>query len=177
MERLDQRAIEFLERWPLADCSIVEHRFTPYMRDYDVIIETTAAAPDDSGSYLEGRYRFRFTHCVLAKVTSTVTDMSWTRSWDDQFTDYDVWQESGEPEGYVWGVNYMNAYPGAQYLPNSEAATEWSRRLEHQMHEVQIDTNAHLILLIFHRLLLHKLAQGDYTTRVLSDIEPYEMLG
>lgn len=34
MERLDPRAIEFLERWPLADSAIVQHRFTPYMRDH-----------------------------------------------------------------------------------------------------------------------------------------------
>lgn len=103
MKSLDSRAIKFLEGWPLFDSAIVEHRFTPYMRDYDVIVETTAAAPDGSGSYPEGRYQFRFTHCVFAKITSTVVDVTWACSWGDQFTDYDAWEESGEPEGYVWG--------------------------------------------------------------------------
>lgn len=177
MEHLDPRAVKFLEGWPLFDNSIVEHSFAPYMRDYDVTVEAGAAAPDGSGSYIEGRYRFRFTHCVLAKITTTVADKTWTCSWGEQFTDYDAWQKVGEPEGYVWGVNYMNVYPGARYLPDSEAAEDWSRRLGRQMHEVEIDTNAHLIQLVFFRLLLHKLAQGDFTTRVLSDIKPYEMLG
>jgi hypothetical protein len=76
MEHLDPRAVKFLEGWPLFDNSIVEHHFTPYMRDYDMIVEAGAAAPDGSGSYLEGRYRFRFTHCALVKTTSTVGDQT-----------------------------------------------------------------------------------------------------
>ena len=46
--------------------------FTAYMRDYDVIIEVPAIRPDGSGSYIEGRYRYRFTHCVEAAVKTKV---------------------------------------------------------------------------------------------------------
>jgi hypothetical protein len=42
------------------------------MRDYDVIIEVPAIRPDGSGSYIEGRYRYRFTHCVEAAVKTKV---------------------------------------------------------------------------------------------------------
>jgi hypothetical protein len=177
MDPLDPKAVKHIEGWPLFDGAIVEHHFTPYMRDYDVIVDTCAAAPDDSGSYLEGQYRFRFTHCVFAAVASTVADGTWACSWADHFTDYQTWEKAGEPEGYVWGVNWQNVYPGARYVTNSEAAADWSRRLGRTMHEVEIETNAQLIRLIFHRLLLHKIAQGDYTTRILSDIEPIEMIG
>ena len=147
------------------------------MRDYDVIVEAGAAAPDGSGSYPEGRYRLRFTHCVVVKVMSAVADKTWARSWSEHFTDYEAWMQAGEPEGYVWGVKFMDAYPGARYLPDSELAADWTRRLGRAMYEVEIATNAHLMQLVFHRLLLHKTAQGDVTTRVLSEIEPVEMLG
>jgi hypothetical protein len=56
----------------LVDSAIVRHGFAPYMRDYDVIIEVSAAKPGGSGSYIEGRYRYRFTHCVEARVETDV---------------------------------------------------------------------------------------------------------
>ncbi len=177
MERLDPRAIEFLRGWPLYDNGIVRHHFTPYMRDYDLVVEAQADARDGSGFYREGRYRFRFTHCVVANVLSTVTDEGWVRSWSQEFTDYAAWERAGEPPGYVWGVECMMADPGARYLPNSELAADWARRLGRAMHEVEIRTNAHLIRLVFHRLLLHKVAHGDPGSQVLSEIEPLEMMG
>jgi hypothetical protein len=177
VKRLNPRAIEFIERWPLFDGAIVQHHFTPYMRDYDVIVEAGAAAPDGSGSYLEGRYRFRFTHCVVANVMSTVGDITWAQSWSQEYADYGAWERAGEPRGYVWGVEFMQAYPGARYLPDSDLAADWARRLGHAMHEVEIRTNAHLIQLVFHRLLLHKVAAGDPVSRALTEIEPLEMLG
>lgn len=177
MERLDRRAIEFIKGWPFHDSSIVRHHFTPYMRDYDIVVEAQADARDGSVFYSEGRYRFRFTHCVIADVLSTVEDQAWAQSWSNEFTDYAAWERAGEPPGYVWGVEYMEAYPGARYLPDSELSADWARRLGRAMHEVEIRSNAHLIRLVFHRLLLHKVAHGDPATRVLTEIEPLEMMG
>jgi len=177
MEHLDPRAVEFLEGWPLFDSALVEHHFTPYMRDYDVIVEASAAAPDGSGSYLEGRYRFRFTHCVVAEVTSTVGDNVWAAAWSEEYTDLAAWERAGKPRGYLWGIQWMDAYPGGRYLPDSDLAANWTQRLGHVMHAVEIETNAHRLRLVFHRLLLHRIAHGDPAKRVLTEIEPLEMFG
>src|SRR5215813_9134675 len=89
---------------PLFDSAIVRHGFAAHMRDYDVIVEVAAAKPDGGGSYIEGRYRYRFTHCVEAHVETTVRPDVWRRSWGDEFTDMTAWEQAGEPDGYVWGV-------------------------------------------------------------------------
>ena len=177
VERLDPRTIDAIQGWPLFDNAIVQHSYTRYMRDYDVIVEAGAATPDGTGSYLEGRYRFRFTHCVLVNVVTTVDEQGWTKSWSEEYTDYGAWERAGNPKGYVWGVQYMEAYPGGRYISDSPLASDWTRRLGRAMHEVAIQTNAHLIQLVFHRLLLHKVAQGDHVKRILSEIEPVEILG
>ncbi len=141
---------EKLEQGPMFDMAIVEHGFTPYMRDYDVLVEVTGPKPDGHGAQVVGRSRYRFTHCVLAEVTTSVRDETWRKSWSQTFVDYETWIRAGEPDGYVWDVQWMNAYPGLTYLSESAAACEWSERLRSPMHEVFIETNAHNIRLIFH---------------------------
>jgi len=150
-----------LENQPIFDSAITEHHFVPYLRDYDVIVEMPAALPNGKGSYIEGRYRYRFTHCVLAEVTTAVTTDTWRISWDDVFINYEVWQKAGEPVGYVWGVNYSEAYPGLKYLKGSALAKEWSNRIGMEMHEIRIETNGHNIRLVFHDVDILKIAQGD----------------
>ena len=126
----------------LFDCSILRHGFTPYMRDYELVVRS-----------LDERERtFRFTHCVVASVTTAVGDAVWKESWDDRFIDYGAWENSGEPEGHVWGVCWFCAYPGATYMTDSVLAQEWSQRLGKTMHEVQIETNGHNLRLVFHDL-------------------------
>lgn len=56
-------------------------------------------------------------------------DASWAKSWSDDFTDFEQWTKAGEPEVYVWGINWSLAYPGFQTIPDSAEAAEWSRRL------------------------------------------------
>lgn len=111
---------------PLFNSAIVSHGFTSYMRDYDVIVEVPAAKPDGSGSYIEGRYRYPFTHCVEAHVETTVTPDAWQISWSDDFISYPAWERAGAPFGYVWGVEESDAYPGASSVPDSERAAEWA---------------------------------------------------
>ena len=133
------------------DSAIVEHRFVPYLRDYDVLIDVPAARPNGRGSYIEGRYRYRFTHCPIAQVATAVRDEVWRVSWADLFTDYGAWERAGTPDGYVWGVCYSEAYPGLTYIADSRLAREWSARFGYPMHEVQIETNGHNLTIVFSR--------------------------
>jgi hypothetical protein len=158
---------EKLGAGPLFDSAIVAHHFTPYMRDYDVVIDVSATVPGGAGSYIEGRYRYRFTHCVTLQVVTTVSDGVWRVSWDERFIDYAAWQEAGEPDGYVWGVCWSDAYPGLTYVENSAIAQEWVDRLGHPMHEVVIETNTYSLQLVFHDVHIQKIAQGDPHTREL----------
>jgi hypothetical protein len=160
-----------IEAGPMFDMSILEHHFTPYLRDYDIIVESYAADPRGTGSYAEGLYRYRFDHCPLVHVETAVSDESWKVSWDDHFTDHDAWRAAGEPSGYVWGVNYSDAYPGPKYIHDSSLAAEWSRRLGKLMHEVVIETNGHNVRIIFHDVSIRKIARGDPRTRELEPLE------
>ncbi len=156
---------------PLFDSAIVRHGFTPHMRDYDVIVEVPAAKPDGSGSYIEGQYRYRFTHCVEAHVETTVKPDTWKVSWGDEFTSYSAWDRAGSPDGYVWGVESSDGYPGASLVADSPRAAVWSERLDRAMYEIQIETNAFLMKLVCHDLRVTQLAVGDPTT---GDVMPLE---
>jgi hypothetical protein len=142
---------ETLEQRPIFDVAILGHGFTPYMRDYDVVVE--------AGGIGAGRYLYRFTHCPEAKVVTTVRDESWLESWDDLFTNYKHWEDAGEPEGFVWGTCWSMAYPGLELHEDSELAVSWSQRLQKTMHEVTIETEAFLLQLVFHDLLIQKLSE------------------
>lgn len=174
--RLAPELVSLLEAWPLFDSVIIRHGFVPYMRDYEVEAVAMAAAPDGSRAYTEGRYRFRFSHCVVADAVTAVRDDVWQRSWDELYTDYGSWEAAGCPEGYVWGVNEMTVYPGATYDPDSARAAEWSRRLGRPMHEVRIETNAHDLTLVFHSVRVHRTARGDAATGNLISLEAAELL-
>ncbi len=100
---------EALEQGYLFDSAIVKHGFTRYVRDYDMVV-SVARGPE---------YLYRFSHCPLAEITTAVSDDVWRHSWNDKFIDYLRWRESGEPEGYVWGVCYSDVYPGAKYIADS----------------------------------------------------------
>jgi hypothetical protein len=55
----------------LLDSALIEHRYAPHLRDYEVTIDVPAAKHDGGGeSYFEGRYVYRFTHCPEVHVTT-----------------------------------------------------------------------------------------------------------
>ena len=115
------------------DQAVLFHGFADYMRDYDVYVYATA----DPRTGIEPEHlRYRFTHCVRATVTTAVRRDVWPRSLGDEFTDYDAWRRSGEPEGYVWGVKWHCLDPGLQLLPGSDETREWSALLGQPFHEV-----------------------------------------
>jgi hypothetical protein len=160
------------------DSAIVSHGFTDYHRDYDVMVDVPAALPpevpigDTAGSYIEGRYRYRFTHCPDVRVTTMVGDDVWRHSWDDVFTDYQAWEAAANPKGFVWGVKWADAYPGLSYVADSSLAASWAERVGHEMHEVVIETNTFTLRLVFHDLRVVQVAVGDPWTRQLAPIEP-----
>ena len=165
-------AVALLEGWPLFDSWIERHGFSPYLRDYEVVVVAMAALRDGSGSYAQGRYHYLFSHCVEAHVHTSVKNESWRVSWEDTFIDYEEWERAGSPNGFVWGVRGMDAYAGAKYLPNSPLSAAWTERLAHRMHEVRIETNAHNLQLVFHGLTVLQTARGDVDSGDLTDIAP-----
>ncbi|MGC5054519.1 hypothetical protein ACLQ2S_24050 [Micromonospora sp. DT48] len=73
---------------------------------------------------------------------------------DDRLID-----ETGvELDGYVWGVNWHNLYPGA--LQESPTARSWTQAIGLEFHEVRIETNAHELTLVFSDLQVSELPQG-----------------
>ena len=150
--------------------AIVEHHFTPYMRDYDIVVEVTAAVPDGSRSYVASRYLYRFTHCVMAHISSSLSEETWRDSWSDGFINFENWEKAGAPSGYVWGVCWSEAYPGLSYVENSEFAREWSKRLGKTMHEVTIESNSQNFTLIFHDVIIKEIAVGDPDTDQLKPV-------
>jgi hypothetical protein len=159
------------------DSAIISHGYAPHMRDYDIVIDRPAALPDgvpigeSVGSYIEARYRFRFTHCPEVQVKTEVPDEAWREAWDDIFTDYQAWKRAGNPEGFVWGVNWTEAYPGLRYIADSPAAASWTERLGHEMHEAWVVTGVFILRLVFHELRIDQLAVGDPLTRELKPLD------
>jgi len=158
------------------DSVIVSHGFTQYLRDYDLVINVPAALPPDvpiedtTGSYIEGRYRYRFTHCPEVRVTTEIRDEVWQYSRDDEFIDYQAWEAAGYPAGFVWGVNHADAYPRLSYVTDSPLAASWAERLAREMHEVVIETNVIALRLVCHDLRLDQIGRGDPWTRELTPV-------
>jgi hypothetical protein len=144
---------EKLAEYPLIDVAVLHHGFAPFMRDYDVIAEI-----DDAIGTGSGIYRYRFTHCTEAHVTTLVSDDTWRQSWDDLFTDYERWTESDSPDGFVWGVCWSMANPGLTYHGDSPSAQEWSARVQQPMYEVTIETQVYCLKLIFHDVIIQQVS-------------------
>ena len=151
---------EFL---PEIDFGVLGHGFMPYSRDYYVVAQIVGY----------GVYRCIFTHCVLASVETRVRDSTWSVSWKDEFIDYDAWENSGNPDGFVWGTNCSLAYPGLRYIEESAAAADWSERIGRRMNEVTLETEVFFLRLICHDIRKEKLSEEQSpTNRVLNPLPP-----
>jgi hypothetical protein len=160
------------------DSVVVSHGYAENLRDYQIVIDKPEPLPsgvpvgDSTGFYLEGRYRYTFTHCVEARVGTSVRDEIWRESWDDLFLSHEAWQAAGKPEGFGWWAGSADAYPGLSYVAGSEVAKEWSSRLRHDMHEIILETNVFTLRLIFHVYRVEKTWQGDPTTQEVMPLDP-----
>jgi len=151
--RVDTSEIEtaFLD---VFDQAIIFHGYAAYMRDYDVFVYATA---DPRTGIKAEHLRYRFTHCVRATVTSAVRPEVWVRSLDPRLIDF----EAGRIlDGYVWGVNWQNLYPGMSLVEHSAEATTWSDALGLPFHEALIECNGHNISLVFSDLVTTTVASG-----------------
>ncbi|MDQ0616757.1 YxiG-like protein [Arthrobacter globiformis] len=128
------------------DQSIVFHGFAEHMRDYDVFVLVTA----DPSTGIKPEYRrYRFTHCVRATVTSAIPPSVWIRSLDERLLDYRAFMESSDIDGYVWGVNHQDLYPGITLLDGSAEAADWTQQVGIPFHEARIEANGHNVELVF----------------------------
>ncbi len=133
------------------DVAVLRHGFAVYVRDYQFEIEANWIGG------LAGRYLLTFKHCYDLTYKTVVEDDLIKKSWDDLFTNHEIWEKSNEPDGFVWGTNWSLAYPGFKELKDSDKAKDWSDRLKKQMKEVKLETNSFGINLIFESWTLEKL--------------------
>lgn len=138
-----------MEQFDVFDGALLFHAYKRYMRDYELIVET------DVGSAPPGTYSYVFKYCVEAQVVTSLPDSSYRASLDERLIDYETGKDL---DGYVWGVNWSELYPGWTLRPDSERAADWSRRIGIDFHEVVIETNAFTITLIFADLVIAKLS-------------------
>ncbi len=149
MTRVDSPEVKaLLERYSFYDQPLIEHGFMPYNRDYRVVAEITGQrSPGAKVETLE-RYTLLFRGCVEVHYATHVHD----RNLDDVFIDYGRWEAAGNPKGFVWGVNWADAYPGARYVDSSPRAAKWQATIGRAMHEIVIETNTYDLALVFAEL-------------------------
>ena len=147
------------------DHALIHHGFTPYMRDYELIVY--ASADPRTGippAYL--RYLFRF--CVEANTRSTLSRDTWQRSRDDRLTDHELGKDL---DAFVWGVNWQPLYPEFGVVADSARARTWSEALGTDFHEVHMESNAHDVTLVFADLTVTEVDVG-YAPFVITDDQP-----
>ena len=134
----------------LTDCAILSHGYLPYNRDYYFFIEI------DNKDDLSGQYLITFSHSYDLRIKSILKSSIIKQSLDDLFTDFRNWQNSGEPEGHVWGCNFLVAYPGFSRVFPSDIALKWTNDLGIEMNELLVETNIYNISLIYNEFKLEK---------------------
>lgn len=147
---------ELLTWLPQFDFAVFSHGFAPHGRDYFIHIQDCLGA--DPGEHL-----LEFTHVVQLDYETRVGDEGWKSSWNDVFLTYDGWTAAGEPEGYIWGANWSNAWPGLTIVEPSSIANEWSRRLAKDFFEVALETDRFLLRIVFHSIRHRKLSNETRT--------------
>jgi hypothetical protein len=155
-----KRLLEWLSGY---DFAVLSHGFLPHGRDYVLLIEDCIGRDP-------GRHELVFTHCVKLDYETRVRDDVWPRSWADDFVDYARWTAAGKPDGYVWGSNWSDAYPGLSMIEDSSLADSWSQRIGHSFFEVTLETDRFFLRIIFHDLRHRKIS--DDTSTISKTIIP-----
>ena len=132
------------------DFALISHGWASHGRDYLFHIQ-------DCLSNNPGEYELCFTHCVRADCETRVKDQVWSQSWGDEFIDSISWNASGQPDGYVWGTNWSNAYPGLTIIEPSTLAKEWALRIGQEFYECTLETDRFFIRIIYHDAFARKL--------------------
>jgi hypothetical protein len=148
----------------LFDRQLLFHGFTPFMRDYELVIYESV----DPRSGLSPRHRrFRFQFCTEATVRSRIHPGVWSDSLSNDL----VQQEhvTRDLAGYAWGVRGQELYPGATIVAESERAMYWCEQVGIPFSEVLIEANAHEIRLVFSTLSVDDVEPGYAPFAVASD--------
>ncbi len=139
-----------LERESITDAVILRHRFTDYMRDYEVILGARNGPPNT------GIYKDQFVGCAeavcLTKLVRTFHEP--TSSFGLSLADEVVfagpdYPEKNDPKGFIWGVRFAEVISGWDYAENGKQAKFWSQAIGRKMHEVSVLTNAYRLELVF----------------------------
>lgn len=147
----------------LDDRELTFHAFTREMRDYELVVYES---PDPRSGFKPRHRRFAFEMCTEVAARSRVLPRVWARSTSEELlTTRDVGMDS---VGYTWGTCCQNLYPGATLVEHSERAAYWERETGIPFHEVTIEASAHMLRIIFSRLVLTDLPMG-YSPYVVED--------
>jgi hypothetical protein len=137
-----------IAQW-LSECdfAVLYHGLLAHGRDYAITLQ------DALGGDI-GTHKLTFTHVVVSACETAVADEVWRRSWDDVFLDY---EKAVDLDGYVWGTNWSNAYPGLTAPDNDAEALEWARRLGKPMYAMGLVTDRFRLRLIYHDVKSQKI--------------------
>jgi hypothetical protein len=139
----------------MTDNLLIYHGFTPYMRDYELIV----LQPASPASEMDTRFlRFLFHSCTEVLVRSLIGSQTWSESMDDKLLHPQ--QVAVEASGYVWGVRGQELYPGPKIVENSRIARSWSQQVGIDFHEVEVKANAQQINLVFTNLSVEEVEPG-----------------
>ena len=148
------------------DFGVLEHGFVPHGRDYRFVIQDSLCSDP-------GTYELVFTHVVDLNYETRVSDQAWRISWADIFTNYANWIVSGEPEGYVFGVDWSLAYPGIKAQTSSSEAQAWAERVQHPMYSASIETDRFFVSFVFNGVRHRKVSDElGVIQRVLIPLSP-----
>jgi hypothetical protein len=143
----------------LFDRELIFHGFTPYMRDYEMVVYESVD-PNPKYGLVPRHLRFLYRNCTEAVVRSRVRPDVWSRSLSDDLLI--TRHVSAESTGYVWGVEAQEIYPGATVVQQSERAAYWTDRVGIVFHEARIEANAQTIALVFAEVSVEEVAE-NYT--------------
>jgi hypothetical protein len=142
------------------DHGLLHHAYTPAMRDYELVV---AASSDPRLGRPVEHLSYLFTHCVSATVTSALPPALWARSWDDELVHPDP---DRVYDAFVWGVEWQPLYPTFDLVEQSAEAARWSAALGREFHELELESNAHRVRLVFSELRVRPVEVG-YTPFVV----------
>lgn len=145
------------------DQALLFHTYAYWMRDYEMVVHCTA---DPRTGIQPTNLRYTFRYCTEAKVESTVRPDVWRRSLDDRLIDYST---GVDLDGFVWGVQWSCLYPGASIVHDSPVAARWAEAIGLEFHEVQIETEAYKINLVFSDLAVTEVGAGYSPLTVYDD--------
>src|SRR4249920_1081891 len=124
------------------DDALVYHGYADFYRDYDLFVSISS---DPRTGIPPQEMRYRFKYCVEASVRTTLDASIWRASLDERLVGREM---RSDLKGHVWGVRWQVLYPGGRVIEGSDRARAWATAIGIDFHEVEIETNAHLINLV-----------------------------